>query len=174
VGEEKVRWKSALRVVNELDFHAQKGAQQQSAEVRASTPPRTASRASHSHHRAASGTSHCIKTRNHILVGDLNALARLDYSASEAYFHGRVEHFLHAQREDSWRVMDLFEEQERWVDMYTQAQRARPKITVWSCRRVDHALAYPGCKWTTMFASSIFTPASDHLPQFFVLQPTID
>lgn len=177
VGDEEIRWQSAMRMGRELDFQAQK--QQPAAAVsalRSSTSPRVSSRRSGAvvaTSSSSSSSTHCTKTRNHILVGDLNALARLDYSPSEVYFHSRIEHFLHAGRTDSWRVMDLLEEEERWVDLFTQAQTPRPKISAWSCRRVDHALAYSGCQWTAMFASPIFTLASDHLPQFFILQPTL-
>jgi hypothetical protein len=109
----------------------------------------------------------------------MNALSRRDYCHAEVAFHSRVESFLlgggtaSVSAANSWRVMDLLEEDARMLDLFALAHVTRPKISVWSCRRVDHALAYPGCQWTPTFASPLFTLASDHLPQFFILEPSL-
>lgn len=110
-----------------------------------------------------------------LLVGDLNAMSRLDYSPAERQYLSRVDRFhlgmASAHATDTWRCMDFAEDEQKWVDAFSKADMPRPKISVWSCRRVDHALLYRGCTWSVVHCFQVFTKASDHLPLFLVLQP---
>jgi endonuclease/exonuclease/phosphatase family metal-dependent hydrolase len=122
-----------------------------------------------------SGLSCSRGTWDQLLVGDLNAMSRFDYTPAERQYQSRVDRFHFgialAHTTDPWRCMEFLEDEQKWVDAFTKAGVERPKISVWSCRRVDHALLYRGCTWSVKHCFQIFTKASDHLPIFIVLQP---
>ena len=73
-----------------------------------------------------------------------------------------------------WDVMAALES--RALDCFDLAGQPRPKISCWSCRRVDHILfsACAAVHWPNQHAAAYYTLASDHLPLVSWLSPTTD
>jgi endonuclease/exonuclease/phosphatase family metal-dependent hydrolase len=187
VQDERVRFLSLQRIADEMDSLAGQGSIGTRAHARTPTrthdqckrdrPAASAAASASADASAMDGSSHppLSSSSDQLLVGDLNAMSRLDYTPAECQYQSRVDRFhlgtAAAHSVDPWRCMDFAEDEQKWLDAFTKDGVERPKISVWICRRVDHALLYRGCAWSVARCLQVFTQASDHLPLFLVLQP---
>lgn len=118
-------------------------------------------------------------TPNQFLFADLNAISARDcpVPALQA-FHKRMEELHRGDMltalYDVFECMSYLEQEQQMMDSFEALHLPRPQISVWSCRRVDYALAYRGSSWDFRAAHLLYSSLSDHLPLLTVIQPSSD
>lgn len=100
-----------------------------------------------------------------LLCGDLNACSERDYTPGEQYMMYSFSGLHMPQEHNYWAVLELLEEQLA-MDSFALARLPRPKISCWSCRRVDHILSstQAALQQAVTHSAVYYTLASDHLP----------
>jgi endonuclease/exonuclease/phosphatase family metal-dependent hydrolase len=128
-------------------------------ELEATQPPRARAAAA-----AAAGTG-LARPPAFVLCGDLNACSERDYTPGEQYMMYTFSGLHMPQEHNYWAALELLEEQLA-IDSFALAQASRPKISCWSCRRVDHILlsTQAALQWRVAHSAVYYTLASDHLP----------
>jgi endonuclease/exonuclease/phosphatase family metal-dependent hydrolase len=116
----------------------------------------------------AHAAGHASPTRScssFVLCGDLNACSERDYTPGEQYMMYAFSGLHMPEEHNYWAVLEQVEAQLA-IDSFALAQAARPKISCWSCRRVDHILlsTQAALQWRVDSSVVYYTLASDHLP----------
>lgn len=99
-----------------------------------------------------------------VLCGDLNACSERDYTPGEQYMMYTFSGLNMCQEINYWGALELLETHA--IDSFALAQQPRPKISCWSCRRVDHIVVntQAAMRGRILHSAVYYTLASDHLP----------
>ena len=96
--------------------------------------------------------------------GDSSHHTERDYTPGEQYMMYSFSGLDMCQEINYWSALELLEMHA--IDSFALAQQPRPKISCWSCRRVDHIVVNTpaAMRWRILHSAMYYSLASDHLP----------
>jgi endonuclease/exonuclease/phosphatase family metal-dependent hydrolase len=103
----------------------------------------------------------------YILLGDMNSLRKKDYDSNEWNY---LINDCQSRNTDAHTLVTDFIESNNFIDCWNMINKASPKISVWSMRRVDYIYVGKSFMYPIRNCNTLVTDISDHFPLYVDLE----